>query len=65
MKAKAIAFIRAHKLSLFFLFSWLILLVLWLIPNWSEGPFYFVFISTHYCPNVLISGSRKSLMGNT
>src|SRR5215467_11354056 len=55
MKAKAIAFIRAHKLSLFFLFSWLILLVLWLIPNWSEGPFYFVFISTIF---LIIVGSQ-------
>jgi hypothetical protein len=35
-------FIRAHKLILFFLFSWLIFFVLWLMPNRSEGRFYFV-----------------------
>jgi hypothetical protein len=31
-------FIRAHKLILFFLLSWLIFFVLWLMPNRSEGP---------------------------
>jgi uncharacterized protein len=48
-------FIRAHKLSLFFLCSWLIFFVLWLIPNWSEGPFYFVFMSIMF---VIIVGSQ-------
>jgi uncharacterized protein len=48
MKAKAVGFIKTQKLILFFLFSWLIFLVLWLIPNWSEGPFYFVFSSVMF-----------------
>ena len=48
-------FIRAHKLILFFVFSWLIFFVLWLIPNWSEGPFYFVFMSIMF---LIIVGSQ-------
>jgi uncharacterized protein len=48
-------FIRAHKLILFFLFSWLIFFVLWLMPNRSEGPFYFVFMSIMF---VIIVGSQ-------
>ncbi len=48
IKAKAIGFIRAHKLIFFFLVTWLIFLVLWLIPNWGEGPFYFVFSSVMF-----------------
>ena len=55
MKAKAIGFIGSHKLSLFLLFSWLIFLPLWLIPNWIEGPFYFVFLSIMF---VILVGSQ-------
>jgi len=45
MKAKPIGLIRAHKLILSFLVAWLIFLVHWLIRNWSEGPFSFIFLS--------------------
>jgi predicted MPP superfamily phosphohydrolase len=55
IKARAVVFIRDHKLGLFFLFSWLIFFVLWLIPNWSEGLFYFVFMSLMF---VIIVGSQ-------
>jgi hypothetical protein len=48
MKAKAIGFIRAHKLMLFFVVAWLVFVVLWLIPNRSEGPFYLVFSSVMF-----------------
>jgi len=55
IKAKAIGLIRAHKLILFFVVTRLIFLVLWLIPNWSEGPFYFVFSSVMF---VILVGSQ-------
>ena len=48
-------FIRAHKLIPCFLFSWLTLFVLWLMPNRSEGPFDFVFMSIMF---VIIVGSQ-------
>jgi len=48
IKAKAIGLIRAHKLILFFLVAWIVFLFLWLIPNWSEGPFYIIFSSVMF-----------------
>lgn len=47
--ARMITFLRAHKrLITFFLVAWLVFFVFWLIPNWSEGPFYFVFFSAMF-----------------
>ena len=44
-----ISFFRAHKGAIiFFLVAWLVFFVFWLIPNWSEGPFYFVFFSAMF-----------------
>ena len=50
---RMISFFRAHKGAItFFLVAWLVFFVFWLIPNWSEGPFYFVFFSAMFLVSV-------------
>ena len=61
MKAKAISFIRAHKrVIIFFLVAWIAFLFLWLIPNWSEGPFYIIFSSVMF---VILAASQLFWIG--
>ena len=44
--ARMISFLRAHKRVSVIIFSWVVFCALVLIPNWREGPFYFLFFST-------------------
>ena len=61
MKAKAISFIRAHKrVIIFFLVAWIAFLFLWLIPNFSEGPFYIIFSSVMF---VILAASQLFWIG--
>src|SRR5712671_4787653 len=43
--AKMINFFRAHKRASVIFFSWVAFFTFVLIPNWREGPFYFLFFS--------------------
>jgi len=43
--ASIIHFVRAHKRVSVIIFSWVAFCVFVLIPNWREGPFYFLFFS--------------------
>jgi predicted MPP superfamily phosphohydrolase len=43
--ARMISFLRAHKRVSVIIFSWVAFCALVLIPNWREGPFYFLFFS--------------------
>jgi uncharacterized protein len=43
-----ISFLRAHKRVSVITFLWAIFFVFWLIPNWREGPFYFLFFSAMF-----------------
>src|ERR1700747_432787 len=43
--ARMISFLRAHKRASVIFFSWVAFFTFWLIPNWREGPFYFLFFS--------------------
>ena len=38
-------FLRTHKRLVVITLSWVAFCALWLIPNWREGPFYFVLFS--------------------
>ena len=40
-----ITFLRAHKRVMVITVSWVAFCAFWLIPNWREGPFYFLFFS--------------------
>ncbi len=40
-----ISFFRAHKRVSVITFLWVAFCAFWLIPNWREGPFYFLFFS--------------------
>ena len=40
-----ISVLRAHKRVSVIIFSWVAFCAFWLIPNWREGPFYFLFFS--------------------
>ena len=40
-----ITLLRTHKRMMVIIFSWIAFCAFWLIPNWSEGPFYFVLFS--------------------
>lgn len=40
-----ITFLRAHKRVSVITFLWFAFCAFWLIPNWREGPFYFLFFS--------------------
>ena len=40
-----ISFLRAHKRVSVIIFSWVAFCAFVLIPNWREGPFYFLFFS--------------------
>jgi hypothetical protein len=40
-----ITFLRAHKRVSVITFLWVAFCAFWLIPNWREGPFYFLFFS--------------------
>jgi predicted MPP superfamily phosphohydrolase len=44
--ASIIRFVRAHKRVSVIIFSWVAFCAFVLIPNWREGPFYFLFFST-------------------
>src|SRR6266852_2876932 len=44
--ARMISFFRAHKRVSVITFLWVAFCAFWLIPNWREGPFYFLFFST-------------------
>src|SRR6266849_6263485 len=41
-----ISFFRAHKRVSVITFAWVAFCAFVLIPNWREGPFYFLFFST-------------------
>jgi hypothetical protein len=41
-----ISFVKAHKRVSDIIFSWVVFCALVLMPNWREGPFYFLFFST-------------------
>ncbi len=43
--ASIIRFVRAHKRVSVIIFSWVAFCAFVLIPNWREGPFYFLFFS--------------------
>src|SRR6202158_4313996 len=43
--ARMISFVRAHKRVSVIIFLWVAFCALVLIPNWREGPFYFLFFS--------------------
>ena len=43
--ARMISFLRAHKRLNVIIFSWVVFCAFVLIPNWREGPFYFLFFS--------------------
>jgi len=43
--ARMIRFLRAHKRLNVIIFSWVVFCAFVLIPNWREGPFYFLFFS--------------------
>jgi predicted MPP superfamily phosphohydrolase len=43
--ARMISFFRAHKRVSVIIFSWVAFCAFVLIPNWREGPFYFLFFS--------------------
>src|SRR5229473_3306055 len=40
------SFFGAHKRVSLIIFSWVVFCAFVLIPNWREGPFYFLFFST-------------------
>jgi predicted MPP superfamily phosphohydrolase len=40
-----ITFLRAHKRAVVITFSWVAFCAFWLIPNWREGPVYFLLFS--------------------
>jgi len=54
IKAKAIGLIGAHKRVSVITFLWVVFCAFWLIPNWREGPFYFLFFSAIFV--MLIAG---------
>ena len=54
IKAKAIGLIGAHKRVSVIAFLWVVFCAFWLIPNWREGPFYFLFFSAIFV--MLIAG---------
>src|SRR6266496_369789 len=43
--ARMISFFRAHKRVSVITLLWVVFCAFWLIPNWREGPFYFLFFS--------------------
>ncbi|HSB12042.1 MAG TPA: metallophosphoesterase [Blastocatellia bacterium] len=43
-----ITFFRAHKRVSVITFSWVAFCAFWLIPNWREGPFYFLVFSAGF-----------------
>jgi predicted MPP superfamily phosphohydrolase len=43
-----IGFFRAHTYVSVITFSWIVFFVFWLIPNWREGPFYFLILSAGF-----------------
>jgi len=43
--ARMISFVRAHKRLNVIIFLWVVFCAFVLIPNWREGPFYFLFFS--------------------
>ncbi len=46
--ARTISFFRAHKRVSVIIFSWVAFCAFVLIPNWREGPFYFLFFSAMF-----------------
>ena len=53
--ATVITFLRAHRRLMVIAFSWVAFCALWLIPNWEEGPLYFLSFSALF---VMLIGSQ-------
>jgi predicted MPP superfamily phosphohydrolase len=59
--ARMIRFLRAHKRVSVIIFSWVAFCAFWLIPNWREGPFYFLFFSALF---VMLIASQLFWVGH-
>ena len=59
--ARMIRFLRAHKRVSVIIFSWVAFCAFVLIPNWREGPFYFLFFSALF---VMLIASQLFWVGH-
>jgi predicted MPP superfamily phosphohydrolase len=58
--ARMISFLRAHKRASVIFFSWVAFFAFVLIPNWREGPLYFLFFSSLF---VMLMASQLFWVG--